>query len=99
MTIRTFEFVYHANKHILDRNIIISIKKISLILIETIIIVFISNNLPYLDNISYLNWFINALMTGVVASLICIFINFVFYKEEFKELFNIIKNIIKNKKQ
>lgn len=99
MTIRTFEFVYHANKHILDRNIIISIKKISLILIETIIIVFISNNLPYLDNISYLNWFINALMTGVFASLICIFINFVFYKEEFKELFNILKNILKNKRQ
>ena len=88
MTIRTLEFVYHANKNILNRNISISIKKFILILIETITIVFISNYLPYLDNISYLKWFINALMTGVVASLICIFINFVFYKKEFKELLN-----------
>lgn len=98
MTIRTSEFIYHANKHILNRNINISIKKIALILIETIIIVFISNYLPYLDNTNYINWILNAVMTIILASTICIPINFILYKNEFKELINTFKKIIKRKK-
>ena len=98
MTIRTSEFIYHANKHILKRNIGISIKKIALILIETVIIVFISNYLPYLDNTNYINWILNAVMTMILASAICIPINFILYKNEFKELINTFKKIIKRKK-
>jgi len=40
MIIRTIEFIYHTNKYILKRNIFESIKKVFLIVIETIIIFF-----------------------------------------------------------
>ena len=99
MTIRTIEFVYHTNKYILNRSMFESIKKISLIIIESLLIVFISKFLPYIDNISYVNWIVNGIMTAIVASIVVIAINFIFYKNEFKELFKILKNIIKRKKK
>ena len=56
MTIRTIEFVYHTNKYILDRSIWESIKKILLLVIETLLVIFISKYLPLVENINYLNW-------------------------------------------
>ena len=94
MTIRTIEFIYHTNKYILNRSIWISIKKIVIVILETILIICISNYLPYLDNISYLNWIINAIMVFVIACLCTIIINYMFYKKEFKDLFRILKAII-----
>ena len=41
MAIRTIEFVYHTNKYILERSVWESIKKILLVIVETLIIVFI----------------------------------------------------------
>ena len=99
MTIRTIEFVYHTNKYILNRSIIDNIKKISLIVIETLLIVFICNYLPYLNNINYLNWCINGLMVATVASVVTLFINFMFYGNEFKELFKLLNNIMRRKKK
>lgn len=98
MTIRTIEFIYHSNKYILKRNIMKSVKKILLIVIETLIIIFISNYLPYVENVNYINWIINALMIFIISSFITIIINYIFYKNEFKELINTLKNIVKRKK-
>ena len=80
MTIRTIEFVYHTNKYILDRSIWESIKKILLVIIETIIIVIICKYLPFVSNISYTHWIINAIMVFVVACIFTIFINYIFYR-------------------
>lgn len=98
MTIRTIEFVYHTNKYILKRNIIISVKKIFLVVIETLLIIFACKYAPYLDNINYFNWILNALITFIVAVIITLSINIIFYKNEFKELINTLKSIIKRKK-
>ena len=75
-----------------------SVKKILLIVIETLIIIFISNYLPYVENVNYINWIINALMIFIISSFITIIINYIFYKNEFKELINTLKNIVKRKK-
>ena len=98
MTIRTAEFVYHTNKYILDRSIWESIKKIILVIVETILIVFICRYLPYVDNTNYINWLINAIMVGLVASLVTFILNYIFYKNEFKEVIKIFKNILNRKK-
>ena len=82
MTIRTIEFVYHTNKYILERSIWESIKKILLIVIETVTIVLISQLLPFIENSNYLNWIINALMVFGVACVVTFAFNYLFFRKE-----------------
>ena len=97
MTIRTIEFVYHTSKYILDRSIWDSIKKITIVVVETLIIVFISRYLPCVNYDSYTSWIINAFMVFIFASLVTIVLNYVLYKREFKDLLKILKNLTRNK--
>ena len=99
MTIRTIEFIYHTNKYILDRSIWESIKKIILVIVETLIIVFICRYLPFVENISYINWIINAIMVATVASIVTLSLNFIFFRNEFKEVIIIIKDIFSKKRK
>lgn len=100
MTTRTIEMLWHANKHILKRNVLKSVTKIILLIIECVVVVFISvNYLPFLDNVSYLNWLVNALMVFGVALIVILLVNVIIFKKEFKELFNIIKGMLKRKKK
>lgn len=97
MIIRTCEFLYHTNKYILNRPLWSSLKKILLVMVETVLIVEVSNYLPYLRNIGYINWFINAIMTAVCATVITIVLNLIFYRNEFKSLMVMIKSVLKRK--
>ena len=47
-----------------------------------------------LSNISYTHWIINAIMVFVVACIVTIGINYIFYRNEFKELDIIMKRLI-----
>lgn len=94
MIIRTIEFIIHANKYILKRSILKSVKKISLIIIETILIVAICLNIPNGDNITYLNWIISATKLFVISLCICGVFNLVLYKNNF---ILILKNLKKKK--
>ena len=98
MTIRTIEFVYHANKYILHRSIWESVKKILLVSIETVIIVAICNFLPYVENSNYLNWIINALMVAGVAIVIVIGLNFLFFRKELASVKGLARSIMRKKK-
>ena len=98
MTIRTIEFVYHTNKYILERSIWESVKKILLVILETLIIVFICKYLPYVDNINYINWIINAIMVGIVSCIVVLSLNLLFFRKEFKEVIKIFKNMFKRKR-
>ena len=99
MSFRTIEYMYHSNKYILNRSMLISIKKILLIVVETLLIIYACNYLPYVQNTSYLNWAINGLMVFCVASVITIVINLVFYAKEYKELIKMLKGIVKRGKK
>ena len=94
MFIRTCELMYHCNKNILHRPIYQSIRKIIIIVIQTLIIIFICNKLPYLNNTGYLNLIINGIMTFSVACLVTILFNILIYKNEIREISKIIKKII-----
>ena len=92
MTIRTIEFIYHTNKYILCRSVLESIKKVLIVIIETLIIVIICKYLPFLKNTNYFNLIINAIMVLIVASIITIIVNCLLFK---KELNGFISNIVK----
>ena len=81
MTIRTTDFIYHTNKYILNRSISKSIKKILMVVLETIIIVLICKYIPYLKNINYFNLLINALITGITATIVVSTMNIIIYKK------------------
>lgn len=94
MTIRTIEFIYHSNKYILKRSSWISLKKMILVIIETLLVILLSNYLPMIENISYVNWVVNSIMVVGLATIIVLLINFIFYKQEFLKLIAILKGII-----
>lgn len=97
MLIRTIEFVYHTNKYILNRNIFESVKKIIIIIIEVLIIVFLSKYLPKINIISYLTWIEYALLVGILSVVIVLSVNIIIYRKEFKEMRNIFKNLFKQR--
>ena len=90
MTIRTVEFIYHANIHILNRKLLINIKKIILLIVESLLIFALCNLLPLLNNVSYFNWIFNALMVLCISSIVTLTLNFTFYNKEMKEFFKLI---------
>lgn len=97
MTIRTTEFIYHANSKILNVNIFKSLKKIAL-LIFIIFLTFISAKKIFIfENSSYLNWIINAMIIFLYSSLLTFLFNFIFYRKNLKELLRIAKFILKKK--
>lgn len=99
MLIRTIEFVYHTNKYILNRNIFESVKKIIIIIIEVLLIVFLSKYLPKINIISYLTWIEYALLVSILSIAIVLLINVIIYKKEFKEMINILKNLFKRRRK
>jgi len=97
MTIRTIEFVYHSNKYILNRNLMESIKKIFVVILETIVIMLICRYVPYMKNANYFNWIINAIITTSVATSVVIITDLIVYKNDIKSITSMFKNILKKK--
>ena len=95
MTIRTIEFVYHANKFILKRSVLDSLKKIILVIIETVIVMVIIHFIPLYENVSYIFWLMNAIIIVVISCIVIIGISFIFYHETVKEIIQIIKKQLK----
>lgn len=97
MTIRTTEFVYHANYKILKLSMLRSLKKIC-ILILIIFLTFVSaNKIFILENSSYLNWIMNALLIFLYTSILTLLCNFIFYRKQLSEMVRIVKLILKKK--
>jgi len=91
MSIRTIEYIYHTNKYILKRNAWKSWGKILLVIIETLICIYISHCISYLDNNNYFNWIINAIMVTFYVSIVTITINILFFKKDFKSIIKQLK--------
>ena len=99
MLIRTIEFVYHTNKYILKRNILDNVKKIFIVIIETVVIFALFRITPQLQNTSYVNWGINAIVTTIEASLVTIIINGVVYRKNMKEVIESIRNVASRRRE
>ncbi len=91
MTIRTIEFIYHTNKYILGRSIFISLKRVFMIVFETIIIILISKFISLDNIISYSNWILSGFKIFGVSLIITICFNFMFFKDDFLDVLSLIK--------
>ena len=97
MIIRTIEFIYHTNKYILKRNIFESIKKVFLIVIETIIIFILFKITPQIENTSYVTWSINAIIVSIEACIVTVLLNIMMYQKDMKKIFNKVKGLLARK--
>lgn len=99
MIIRTAEFMYHTSKYILERNQWYSFKRIIIIVVQVCIIVVVANIIPNMNIINYFKWIIQAIIVGIVSSIVVIISNIILYKNDTKEIINMAKGILlKNKK-
>ena len=97
MTIRTIEFVFHTNKYILKRNIWKSLKKIILIIIETLLIIKFSHFIFDVNITSYLDWIKYSIIIFSISLLVVSVMNLIFYKKQLKKCVKIFKNILNKK--
>jgi len=97
MSIRTIEFVYHTSKYILKRTIFDSLKKIVLVVIETVVIVYLSKYLPLIESTSYVSWLYNALFVSFEAVIVVFITSIIFYKNEIFEILKLLKKILRRK--
>ncbi|MDD7305563.1 MAG: polysaccharide biosynthesis C-terminal domain-containing protein [Peptoniphilaceae bacterium] len=97
MGIRTIEFIYHTNRYILYRSVLESFKKVSLLIIETALIMLLTSFIPLTVNNSYLYWVLKAVLVFILTSLIVLVINFLTYKKEFLLFFRTSLKAIRRK--
>lgn len=95
MFIRTCEFIYHSNKYILQRNYLISIKKILLLLLEITITSIICININYFAVNSFADWLGYAFFTFIISLFITLVFNMIFYRNDMKNSIKIISNIVR----
>lgn len=94
MIIRTVEFVYHTSKYILNRSLLVSLKKITVVFLETVIVIVLMYFIPSINIVSYLTWFLQAIITAIISFIVVIVMNAIIYKEEMKRLLVIGKKFI-----
>ena len=92
MIIRTTEFIYYANKHILNRKVIYSIKKIIIMLIQIALIIVISKYAIFIEYNSYISWGINAFIVFAYSFIIILICNLIVYPTERRYILNKLKN-------
>ncbi len=98
MSVRTLEFIYHTSKYILKRNILISLKMLLVFATEFLLSVFVCNFIPKMSNNDYLSWMMTAIEVFLVTTVVVLFMNSIFYKDERKNILELLKNIISGKK-
>lgn len=98
MIIRTIEFIYHSNKYILKRNIILTLKKIFIMLIEVLVITLICHNYINIEIINYQSWVLYGIIIFVICTMIIMIINYIVFNKESKELIAFIKKYIKKRR-
>lgn len=100
MLIRTFEFMYHTSKYILQRAQKENIKRIFVVLIEVLLITPIGFYVSkYFEVDSYMMWILLAIIIGIISLVIVGVINAIIYKKDLKDLISMIKRVFVREKE
>lgn len=97
---RTIELSIFVSSNIIKRNQLNSLYRLLLSFVEGIIVIFIFNyyKLPYVIN--YCGWIVNGIIVFIVACLVVLLFEFIFYRDNIHSLIGIIKRLlIKNKNE
>ena len=98
MFIRTIEFMYHTSKYILERSIWYTFKRLLVIAIEVGIVAVLVNVIPSIEINGYKTWVLQAVIVGVISTIVVLTINCIVYKDNVKNVIGIAKKILKRGK-
>ena len=96
--IRTIEFISYASKNLLNRKKGIAIKRIFVMIIEIIVLSFISKLLINMTIENYLDWIKYACIVTAFACIIIIGSNMIIFRKDAKQLINLMKEKVFKKK-
>lgn len=99
MSIRTVEFVYHANRYILKRDIWASVGKIVVAIVATVVTVVIVHFINLSMPGGYMAWILDAMVVFVIALVVSFALFFICYKKELTVVLKRVKRMVKRKKQ
>jgi hypothetical protein len=94
MFVRTSELIYYANKHILRRSPVISVKKIIFMIISSIISVLIINFIIPASP-SFFHWVINSMLTILLTFIVNVVLNIIVIYRNKTQIIAIIKKVLK----
>lgn len=98
MLFRTLQYGIYISKNIVKRSSWVFIKHLLLSMVNMALIIIVCNLMPLPEATSYFSWFINGIIVFVVATLITVIINLIFYKDDFMGLFRKMLMLSKKKK-
>ncbi|WP_350022547.1 polysaccharide biosynthesis C-terminal domain-containing protein [Turicibacter sanguinis] len=96
MIFRTTQYARYLSNHILKRDIWIFWKKISVYLINALVLIYIldTNMMQILD--SYSKWAIYSVIITLIVSITTFFTSLLFYFKDMKNLYLLLKNLLIN---
>lgn len=92
MTFRMFSHIFYLKKHILYRNIFVSVKKMIIFSLTSLIIVLFSYKFIPTPKIELISWVIYGFENFFTAFIVFSIVSLIFYREEF---FSIVKKVKK----
>ena len=98
MFVRTIEFLYYTSKYILDRDVWYSFKRLLVIAIEVVLVAIIVNLIPSVEINGYKTWLLQAVIVGIISSIVVLIINCIVYRDNVKNVLGIAKKILKRGK-
>ncbi len=97
MLVRTVEFNIHTSKNILYSDHKKGLLKPVVAVLEIVLIYLLLNNFNILEINSYTTWLIHSFIVLIITTIIIFIINYVLYKNDFKNLKSVFQNILRRK--
>ncbi len=94
MLFRTVQIALYCSKNIINRSPLIIIKRVLINSFASVFLIGLSKFVSF-DVTNFIDLFIYAVIIGIIAVMIFVFVNFIFFRSDFKVLFSKIKNIIR----
>ena len=95
---RTIRFAVYMSKYLIPRSNRLFVKRILLSLLVTVIIASIPTILQFKKPESWLIWVIHAAVVSIIAFVLTLSVELIFYRNDLKELFKMVKYVIKKSK-
>lgn len=98
MLFRTIQFALYVENNLVIRSHWEFIKRIGLCIINITLIIILGNVVPLVTVISYFTWCINAIIVFVLASIVTVVSDLIFFREDTMAFVFKIKSLLANKK-
>jgi len=95
---RTTRFAIYVSKNIVQRSIWLFVKRVIMSGICVLLTIVIFSIIPFVDANSYITWALNAVIVAVIAFIMVLSVEVVFYHDDLMRLLKMIKGVLKKRK-